>query len=190
MLPTPLTRPKPDSPTCVALRLPAARTVGTLPPHLSCACVARPVPATTSCAAFAGGLSFPQPNPHACRTALDLPRQIEELEKKLETERRCAPHPAVPRACGPACTCCADTPSRARPARPAPACPPTPTPTPSDTTAPHPHLRAVIRAQEAAGDRDPAHGDPGGRQAGRGQVTTADDETMRWTSCSTPPSLR
>ena len=57
------------------------------------------------------------------------------------------------------------TPSPPRPARP------TRDP-PSCTSAPRAHLNPAGRAQEAAGGLDPAHGGPGNRQAGRGQVTS------------------
>ena len=99
----------------------------------------------------------PDPN-NACRTALDLPRQIEELEKKLEAERQCAPHPAVPRACVPGgAGLRRSTPSPPRPA-PARAGPPPPTrDPPSCTSAPLAHLNPAGRAQEAAGGRDAAH---------------------------------
>ena len=84
---------QPDSPAHATRRVSAARTLGT--PHLSRRAAHRPVPPCWRPVASAR----PDPN-NACRTALDLPRQIEELEKKLEAERQCAPHPAVPRACG------------------------------------------------------------------------------------------
>lgn len=76
------------------------------------------------------------------------------------------PHPAVPRACGPGRAGLRRYPQP----HPALAHPPRYPATPPHTTAPHPHLRPTSIAQEAAGDRDAAHGDPGSRQAGRRQV--------------------
>ena len=115
---------QPDSPAHVTRRVSAARTLGT--PHLSRRTAHRPVPPCWRPVASAR----PDPN-NACRTALDLPRQIEELEKKLEAERQCAPHPAVPRACGPGgAGLRRSTPSPPRPA-PARAGPPPPNPRPT-----------------------------------------------------------
>ena len=114
---------QPDSPAHATRRVSAARTLGT--PHLSRRAAHRPVPPCWRSVASARL----DPN-NACRTALDLPRQIEELEKKLEAERQCAPHPAVPRACGPGgAGLRTSPPARPAPRQPAPAHPRNPRPT-------------------------------------------------------------
>ena len=102
---------------------------------LHCGCPPPPVPPCRG-----RSLAPPNPKPNACRTAHDPPRQIEELEKKLETERRYAPpHPAVPRACGPGCARLRRYPQPHPTLATHPATPP-PHPIP-----PHPTLTSALR---------------------------------------------
>ena len=98
---------------------------------------------TTPCAALPWAFPCPPtPNPNACRTALtalDLPRQIEELEKKLETERRYAPPP-----CGAPCVR-AGSRRVAQIPQPHPAPARHPTTPPPHPIPPHPTLTSALR---------------------------------------------